>query len=91
MLSPLYSVPLDASIQHLGSALSRVLPPHARTAATYLLTRRLIHPQGIRALFYSTFDDDIAGDTVQRYDAVSQLLSLPPKGINKEVSISTID
>ena len=89
MLSPLYSVPLDTSIQHLGSALSRVLPLHARTAATYLLSRRLMHPQGIRALFYSTFDEDIAGDTMQRFDAVSQLLSLPPKGIDNEVSMST--
>jgi len=89
VLSPLCSVALDTSIQYLGSALSRVLPPHARMAATYLLSRRLMHPQGIRALFYSTFEDDIAGDMIQRFDAVSQLLSLPPKGINTEVSIST--
>lgn len=89
MFNPLRSVPLDTSIQHLGSALSRVLPAHARTAATYLLSRRLMHPQGIEALFYSTFDDDIAGDTMQRFDAVSQLLSLPPKGINQQVSTST--
>lgn len=89
VLTPLCSVPLDTSIQHLGSALSRALPPHARTAATYLLSRRLMHPQGITALFYSTFDEDIAGDTMQRFDAVSRLFSLPPKGINKEVSIST--
>jgi hypothetical protein len=48
-----------------------------------------MHPQGIGALFYSTFDDDIAGDTMQRFDAISQLLSLPPKGINQEVSTLT--
>ena len=89
VLIPLCSVPLDTSIQHLGSALSRALPPHARTAATYLLSRRLMHPQGIEALFHSTFDEDITGDTMQRFDAVSQLLSSPPRGINNEVSIST--
>jgi hypothetical protein len=64
------------------------LPSTARNAIQYLLIRRVMQPQGVKSLLKMTMgSEDHGGTLLERYEKISTLLSIVPKGIPSNVRL----
>ncbi|KAI0677089.1 hypothetical protein C8Q78DRAFT_959916 [Trametes maxima] len=88
-------LPASHVISAAGIALSR--PPsmlsYVRKTCTFLLSRQLLRPEGIRGLCESIFgDEDASGDDVglEKLEQVSRLLSTVPTGMDIQEYLNTM-
>ncbi|KAI0650280.1 hypothetical protein C8Q79DRAFT_1063233 [Trametes meyenii] len=88
-------LPASHVISAAGIALSRPssLLPYVRRTCTFLLSRQLLRPEGIRGLCESIFgEEDASGDDVEldKLEHVSHLLSTVPAGMDAQGYLNTI-
>ncbi len=84
------SFSLSESIHMLGVVLNAPhLPATARNAIRYLLTRRVLAQNGVKALLSSLLDQEShSGELLERYEQIAKLLCTPPRGMDKKVNMT---
>ncbi len=91
LLSCQLRLPASQVISALAQTLSNAPPslPYARKTCSFLLSRQLIRPEGIRGLCESVFaEEDMSGDdaSLDKLEQVARLLSTVPTGMKVDVS-----
>ena len=73
----------------LGAVLSSTppIPPHVRKLCSSLLTKSLLRPGGVRALFSAVFGGQEGSDDPQleKYEHTAAILMAVPAGLKPEV------
>lgn len=82
----LSSFSLSESIHMLGVVLNIPhLPVTARNAIRYLLTRRILPQNGVKALLSGLLGQEShSGELLERYEKIAKLLCTPPRGLDKK-------
>lgn len=75
----------------LGAVLSSMPPPppHVRKLSSSLLTKSLLRPAGVRALFAAVFGEQESSDDppLEKYERTASILMAVPAGLKSEVCI----
>ena len=83
------SLPLPQIMTDLGAILSSSPPPptHVRKLCSSLLTKSLLRPGGIRALFAAVFGEQDTSDDLQleKYERTANILMTVPAALKPEV------
>lgn len=89
------SLPISEAIAALGMTLQDgKLPPYAKKACAYLMSRQLLRHEGVRGLYAAIFaDEELSGDeaSLEKLERVAQLLTVPPQALNPKVGYSIRD
>jgi hypothetical protein len=79
---------LGESMQLLGLTLQTPnLPATAKNAIKYLLSRRILRPNGLRAFLKVMIAEEHDGTSLVKYEHIGTLLSTPPRGISAHVRV----
>jgi hypothetical protein len=91
----MYRLPASTNIASLGRVLQSNIPPipHLRKSASFLLSRQLLRPDGVRGLYATVFGETNADleveetSSVDRLEHVARSIGSVPFGIPSEVVI----
>ena len=91
----LWRLPASQVISAAGHCLTKAPSslPYVRRACTFILSRQLLRPEGIRGLCESVFaEEDVAGDDapLQKLEHVARVLNTVPAGMKAEVKTSLL-
>jgi hypothetical protein len=79
---------LGESMQLLGLTLQTPnLPATAKNAIKYLLSRRILRPNGLRAFLNVMVAEEHDGTSLAKYEQIGTLLSTPPRGASAQVRV----
>jgi hypothetical protein len=79
---------LGESMQLLGLTLQTPnLPATAKNAIKYLLSRRILRPNGLRAFLNVMTAEEHDGTSLAKYEHIGTLLSTPPRGTSAQVRV----
>ncbi|KAG6378921.1 hypothetical protein JVT61DRAFT_13206 [Boletus reticuloceps] len=87
-------LPLSQIMTDLGAVLSSTPPPpsHVRKLCSSLLTKSLLRPEGVRALFAAVFGEQEGSDDppLEKYERTAGILVVVPAGLKPEEYFATI-
>ncbi|KAF8138702.1 hypothetical protein EV363DRAFT_1521850 [Boletus edulis] len=87
-------LPLSQIMSDLGAVLSSTPPPpsHVRKICSSLLTKSLLRPEGVRALFAAVFGEQEGSDDppLEKYERTAGILVVVPAGLKPEEYFATI-
>ncbi|KAF7355296.1 RTP1-C1 domain-containing protein [Mycena sanguinolenta] len=87
----LESLPPSQTITALGAVLSvRPCPRHVHKSCTFLLSKQLLRPDGVRGLCAAVFGEDSDEIQLEKLEHVARVLTTPPAGMSAELYFSTV-